>query len=102
MTRKLTITGIAIGALLALGPVWGTIGTALAIQRSFTVLARSGDGNSSAAFWSARAVSYFQIGLVACPIGIALCIFSILKLEAIYRQPPSLPPPARDTSDSKA
>jgi hypothetical protein len=99
--RKLSIAGIVIGAVLALAPVWGIIGTVLAIRRSMIVVDRSGGGNSVGVFWSASAVLLIKIGLMMWPVGIALCIFSIIKLRASHRLPPSLPPPAQGSPDSK-
>jgi hypothetical protein len=91
MKRKLTVAGIVIGAVLTLGPLWGMIGTILAIQRSYTVLARSADGYPSAVLWRASAANYLRVGLIVCPFGIALFIFSINKLLALRRRLPPLP-----------
>jgi hypothetical protein len=93
MKRKLVIAGIVIGTVLALGPLWGTVATTAAIRRSFTVLARTSSGDPSAVAWSSSAASYFKIGLMACPVGLGLLIFCIIKLQKLRRQSPPLPPP---------
>jgi len=100
--RKLSIAGIVIGAILALGPLWGTIGAAFAMQRALTVLGGSGIADPRALSSAIGATLFLQIfGLVGWPFGIVLCIFSIIMLLAIQRQPPPLPPPAQGTPASK-
>ena len=101
MKRKLVIAGTVIGAILALGPLWGTVGATVAIRRSFTILARTSAGVPSAASWSSSAANYFEIGLIACPVGLALLIICIFKLQALYRRPPPLPSTAQGPSASK-
>jgi biopolymer transport protein ExbB/TolQ len=103
MKRKLTIAGIVIGAILALGPMWGMIATVFAMQRVFASFGEAGYTDPHAISSPiAAALSYQTFGLIACPIGIALCVFSILKFVAMGRQPPPVPPPAQESSDSKA
>jgi biopolymer transport protein ExbB/TolQ len=101
MKRKLTIAGIVIGAILALGPLWGMIATVFGMQRAFASLAGSGVADPRALSSSIGTVLLFQsLSFIVCPVGIALCIFSIIMLQAMSRQPPPLPPPARGTPDS--
>jgi biopolymer transport protein ExbB/TolQ len=93
MKRQLTIAGIVVGAILALGPLWGMLGTAFGMQRAFATLAGQGIGDPRALSSSIGAVLLFQaIGFIVCPFGIALCIFSVIKLNALHRNPPPLPP----------
>ena len=94
MKRKITVTGIVIGAILALGPVWGLLATVVGMQRAFSVLAGSGISDPLALSSSSGAVLSFQyIGFMMCPVGIALCIFCTIRLQALSRQPPPLPAP---------
>jgi len=93
MKRKLIIAGIVIGAILALGPFWGGLATLFGMHRAFDSLAGSGIGDPRALSSSISVILFFQFaGFIACPIGIALCIFSIIKLSALHRNPPPLPP----------
>jgi len=102
MKRKLIIAGIAIGAILALGPVWGSIGAFWGARRASALLNQPGISDYPAFDSTIGAVLLIvRLGLIACPIGLALCIFSIFKFQAIHRRPPPLPMPARGTADLK-
>ena len=92
MKRILLIAGIVIGAIIALGPVWGTLGVAWGMQRAFDALQKSGISDPRVLSSKIGTVLLIQtLGLVACPVGLALCIFCIIKFQAIYRRPPPLP-----------
>jgi hypothetical protein len=93
MKRKLLITGIVIGALLTLGPLWGMIGMALGMMGAFKTL--SGDGISDPHALSGRIglqLASGMAGLVACSIGIVLLAACMISLVLDKKQPPPLPP----------
>jgi hypothetical protein len=102
MKQKLSIAGIVIGAILALGPLWGMVGAAFGMQRALDVLGESGIADPRALSSAIGVTLFLQIfGLVAWPFGIVLCIVSIIMLLALQRRPPPLPPPAQGTLASK-
>jgi MotA/TolQ/ExbB proton channel family len=103
MKRKFAIAGIVLGAILALGPLWGMVGAAFGMDHTFTVLGESGVSDPRALSSSISAILFVEtLALVACPVGIALCIFSIVQLRANPSHPPALTPPAQGPSDFKA
>jgi hypothetical protein len=104
MKRNLLITGIVIGAILAMAPIWGMAVVAFCMNSAMDVLGQSGISDPGAL--SSRIGTIFivqTLGLIACPVGLAVCIFSVFKLQAIGRRPPPLPPNAsRSAPDFKA
>jgi hypothetical protein len=96
MKRKVAVAGIAVGAILALGPLWGGLGTSFAAS-----LAKTGVSDSQ--FESLIDVAEFLVtfGIYASPFGLALCAVSIFMLARFYRQPPALPLPPQVPSDAK-
>jgi hypothetical protein len=93
MKRKLMIAGIVIGSILALGPVWGMIAVFFGMQHAFDVLGASGISDPRELSSSIGLVLFFQIfSFLMCPVGIALIIFCVIKLQAMRRQPPPLSP----------
>lgn len=95
MKRKLLISGIVIGVLLTLGPVWGMLATVIGMMGAFKTL--SGDGISDPNVLSHHIGTTLMgttLGLVACPIGIALLAGCIVGLVTGKKQPPPVPPTA--------
>ena len=81
MKRKTKlITWLVVGIVLALGPIWGMIGTVVGMVLAFATLAQPQPqaealvSNISLALYTAAA------GWIACPIGIVVIIISALKL----------------------
>jgi len=94
MKRKLTITGIVIGAILALGPFWGMIATVFGMQRAFETLGGPGISDPRELSSNIHAVLLIPVlSFIACPVGLGVLIFCIIKLQTLRRQPPPFPPP---------
>lgn len=81
MKRKTKlIIWLVAGIILALGPIWGMIGTIVGMVLAFGNLAQSQPqpevlaGNISLALYTTAA------GWIACPIGIVIIIVSAIKL----------------------
>jgi biopolymer transport protein ExbB/TolQ len=94
MKKFLLIFGTAIGVLLALGPVWGLLGTMFGMTRAFNVLGSSGPADPhalSAAIGQTLMAS--ALGLAACPIGIALAATCLVFLIRGPKSRRDLPPP---------
>jgi biopolymer transport protein ExbB len=93
MKRKLLITGIVAGSFLALGPLWGLLGTVFGMMGAFRDLA--GEGISDPRVLSGhigQTLLATSIGFIACPIGLALLIPCIVVLaQDNKKQPPALP-----------
>lgn len=94
MKRKLIIAGIVIGAILALGPMWASLGIATVTMRAaFEMRHTSGATNGRELFAKIRSAAWMRtLGWCVCPLGFGLCIFSVVKLQANYHEPPPLPP----------
>lgn len=92
MKRKFLVAGIVVGAILALGPLWGAIATAVGMMGAFKTLA--GEGISDPKALSDQIgiqLMSASLGLLACPIGILLLVLCIVGL-ALDKKPPPLPP----------
>jgi len=86
-SQKGPISLIVVGSLLALGPLWGLLGTVIGMIRAFATIAKSGAGtperlasNISTALWSTLA------GLLVSPIGVALLVVGIVWLVRINKE----------------
>lgn len=86
-SKKGPVSLIVIGSLLALGPLWGMMGTVIAMVRAFGTLSKTGPATAdhlamdiSASFWSTAA------GIIVSPIGLAVLIGGIIWLVRINRQ----------------
>lgn len=85
-SKKAPVSLIVIGSLLALGPLWGMLGTAIGMIRAFGALNADGSAppehlaaDVGVALWSTAA------GIIASPIGLALLISGILWLVRVNR-----------------
>jgi len=79
--RPLLIIGIVVGAILALGPLWGMFGTVLGMNRAFTVLDGNGISDPRALSGAINTTLLATAGgLLACPIGIVLLIMCSVML----------------------
>ncbi|EDY15809.1 hypothetical protein CfE428DRAFT_6662 [Chthoniobacter flavus Ellin428] len=91
MRRKLLITGIVVGGLLFLGPVFGYLGTLFNMMGAFQDL--SGSGISDPRALSAHIGNTLLatvLGVIACPIGLVLLVPCIVLFVRDKKQ---LPPP---------
>jgi biopolymer transport protein ExbB/TolQ len=88
---RLAVTGIVIGSLLTLAPVFGVIGTVVGMIGAFDVLARSGISDEHALAERVRqALNATATGLFLFPVGII-----VLSLSIVFyvRRKPATPPP---------
>ena len=94
-TGKPFWTGIIIGVVLALGPVFGFLGTAFGMFRAYGTLGDSGISDQQALSHGVSLALYSTaIGLVLCPIGVTILIVSlVLRTRAHRANPPPLPAP---------
>ncbi len=76
---------LVIGVLLALGPLWGVIGSVIGMTRAFTTM---GQSSSTEVGILANDISFAlyctMAGYLMCPIGlilIAFCAFKLYKLK---------------------
>jgi biopolymer transport protein ExbB/TolQ len=93
MKRKLLITGIVVGVLLMLGPVWGMLATVIGMMGAFKTLAGNGISDPNAlSHQIGMQLMGTTLGLVACPIGIAMLAACIVGLVNDKKQPPPVPP----------
>lgn len=89
--RRLTITGMAIGALLMLSPLFGMLGTFFGMKRAFDILGSSGVGDPSALSASIGDTLIFTAaGVLLFPLG---AVILTLSLVCFLRLAPSNPPP---------
>ena len=103
MKRGFLIFGIVVGVILALGPVWGMLGTMFGMMHAFQVLGGNGVGDPKALSGAiGDTLLATTAGFVACPIGILLLVVCIVLLVTASNAaaPPPLPPPtdSRDLS----
>jgi biopolymer transport protein ExbB/TolQ len=93
MKRKLLITGIVIGVILMLGPLWGLLATVIGMMGAFKILGSDGVNDPNAlSHHIGMQLMGTTLGLVACPIGIVLFAACIAGLVLDKRPPPPLPP----------
>lgn len=83
---KLTIW-LIVGILLALGPIWGTVGTVIGMLTAFGQLQPEAPVEAEALAKSISLALYTTVaGWVACPIGIVTIIVSAVKLGKCQSQ----------------
>jgi biopolymer transport protein ExbB/TolQ len=95
MKRFLLVLGIVVGCLLTAGPMWGMLGTVIAMMRAFAVLEGPGISDPKALSGAIGTTLHVTAaGFVACPIGVVLlvvCIALLIKSNKPPQQP--FPPP---------
>jgi biopolymer transport protein ExbB/TolQ len=92
MKKSLLITGVVVGILLALGPLWGMLGTILGMNHAFDTLAGNGVSDPQALSGAiGQTLMATMLGLVACPVGVVLLAICIVFLVRLNKQPPPLP-----------
>ena len=81
--RKRTLfSRLIAGILLALGPVWGQIGTVIAMVRSFSEVSKNGSANPELLAGHMSAALYTTLaGYIALPIGIILIVVTVIRLS---------------------
>jgi len=81
MRRKTKlIVWLNVGILLALGPVWGVLGTALGMMRAFSHLAETSPDAGALADDISLALYTTAAGWIICPLGIAIIVIAAIKL----------------------
>ena len=95
--RRFLLTGIVVGSILTLSPLFGLLGTVLGMTRAFRMLGSAGVSDPQAL---ANSIGTMLVstaaGLCLCPVGIVVFTLSLvffLRLRAAT--PPPLPPPVR-------
>jgi biopolymer transport protein ExbB/TolQ len=74
------VTWLVGGVILALGPLWGWLGTVVGMVMAFGRLAQGEPEVEALARDISFALYTTVAGLVACPIGIAVIIVTVIKL----------------------
>ena len=78
------VSGAILGGILALGPLWGLLGTVFGMITAFDQIAQQGSADAEAVGGSIRiALVTTWVGLAAAPIGIALLVLCILGLSRL-------------------
>jgi len=75
------------GILLALGPMWGMIGTVVGMVLAFGHLAESEPQTEVLANDISLALYTTAAGLVICPIGIVIIVITTIKLNKTKKKP---------------
>ncbi len=86
-SKKPYVVMLVIGILLALGPVWGLVGTVLAITRAFSNLAELGSASNDVLVEDISLALYTTAaGYIMFPIGIVLIVIAAIKLSKLKKQ----------------
>ena len=86
-SKKAYVVMLVIGILLALGPVWGFVGTVLGITRAFSHLAELGSASNDVLAEDISLALYTTAaGLIMCPIGIVLIVIAAIKMSKLKKQ----------------
>jgi len=73
-----------VGICLALGPIWGLLGTVIGMIQSFGALAESGSSNPNEVAEGINVALYTTAaGLLMLPVGVILIVVSLRKLKEI-------------------
>ncbi|MDF7802005.1 MotA/TolQ/ExbB proton channel family protein [Pontiellaceae bacterium B1224] len=83
-TKTKLKTLLTVGIILALGPVWGLLGTFFGMVMAFGHMGESGMGKSELlANDIGVALHTTAVGLIMCPVGIAFIVISCIFLNRI-------------------
>lgn len=75
------ISLLIVGTILALGPLWGVVGTVFGMVMAFDTMGLSGGSDPGAlAAGISHALRTTALGFVAFPIGVALVILASIKV----------------------
>jgi biopolymer transport protein ExbB len=79
---------LTIGIILALGPLWGLLGTIVGVVMAFVHIGESAGMGKPELLADDVGVALYTtaIGLIICPIGIACIIVSCIKLNRIKKE----------------
>jgi biopolymer transport protein ExbB/TolQ len=92
MKRKTKlISWLVVGIILALGPIWGMIGTVVGMVLAFGNLADPQPETGELASNISLALYTTAAGWIACPIGIVVTIISAIKLGKSKTQTEGIP-----------
>ena len=85
------ITWLAGGIILALGPVWGMLGTVVGMVLSFGHFGQAGLQAEVVANDISLALYSTAAGFLVCPFGIAIIIVSAIKLSKAKKTVEGIP-----------
>ncbi len=84
---KKATTLLIFGIVLALGPLWGILGTMIGMVGALNALSEQTGQAKEAALASGVSFSFYTslAGFVACPIGIGILVISIFWMRRIKK-----------------
>lgn len=95
-------TLLAVGIILALGPLWGLLGTVVGMVMAFGHMGESGMGKPELLADDIGVALYTTAaGLIICPIGIACIIISCIFLSRIKKKTQKTPKQAIQTAEER-
>lgn len=91
--RTLSITGVVLGVLLTLSPLWGLLLTVLNMSHAFAILGKTGVSDPRhVALAVGDGLMATTIGIILCPVGLVVLGLSIYFLNRkTVPTPPPLP-----------
>ncbi len=94
MKRPLLISGIVVGGILSLGPLWGFLLTVFGMMHAFKTLGGAGISDPKQLSDSiGQSLAGAAIGLFATPVGLVLLIGCIIALVKMQKIPPAAAEP---------
>lgn len=82
---------LTVGIILALGPIWGILGTIVGMVMAFGHMGEEGMGKPELLANDIGVALYTTaIGFIICPIGIACIIISCIRLNRIKKETQNL------------
>jgi len=102
MKRKTKlIIWLVVGIILALGPIWGLVGTVVGMILAFGHLQQSASGEPEMLANDIGLALYTTVaGLIACPIGIIIVVVSAIMLGRTKNGPEEIPNKKPDQTPS--
>jgi len=92
-SRTFLITGLVIGIILALGPLWGMAFTMIFMLKAFSEMGRNGIADPARLSHDiGHTLVSTSLGIFACPVGLVLAIIcAVFLVRSPKTTPPSLP-----------
>ena len=102
MKRKTKlIIWLVVGIILALGPIWGLVGTVVGMILAFGHIQQGSSGEPEIlANEIGLALYTTAAGLIACPIGIIMVVVSAIMLGRTKNEPEEVPSKKPDQTPS--
>jgi biopolymer transport protein ExbB/TolQ len=91
MKRKTRlIAWLVAGVVLAMGPLWGLIGTVVAMLLAFGRIYEGDEPQAEALAGDVSLAIYTSaVGWIVCPVGLVIVIVAALRLSRLNRAPAS-------------